>query len=259
MKKEKVIGLLYLFIKNKRCVGFVFSVALLFCHAVTAETVISAPLPAHTNKTIVLDPGHGGHDSGVQGTGGMLEKNITLSLCRYLMEELTDTYGHRVILTRTNDVDPDIFQRTSVANHHHGDLFISVHLSGSFFRQEKGITISYTDSTANTTSSQKDLPKSYGITPQSDWEHTQEKHIQESRIFAETIKHKWQETAPGTAIQIMSAPLALLEGADMPAILIEVGYLTNPVEEKDLGSPDTLKNHSKLISSGIHAFLKKSD
>ena len=103
------------------------------------------------------------------------------------------------------------------------------------------------------------MSKSYGSAPQSDWPHTQQKYIQESRIFAETIKDTWNETAPDTTIQVVSAPLALFEGADMPAILIEIGYLTNPIEEKVLGNPDTLKNYSKWISSGINTFLKKND
>ena len=121
---------------------FLLFIALLFCHTARAEAVISAALSVHKNKTIILDPGHGGHDCGVKGTGGMLEKDITLSLCRYLVKELTDTYGHTVILTRSNDINPDIFQRTATANHHHGDLFISIHASGSFYHQANGIDIS---------------------------------------------------------------------------------------------------------------------
>ncbi|MBT8358976.1 MAG: N-acetylmuramoyl-L-alanine amidase, partial [Deltaproteobacteria bacterium] len=92
-------------------------------------------------KTVVLNPGHGGHDHGVKGPAGTLEKNVTLGLAQLIRDQLKKKY--KIILTRSDDYWVDIPGRTAVANHKKADLFISIHAGGSFLHQAKGINIFY--------------------------------------------------------------------------------------------------------------------
>ncbi|MBU0992468.1 MAG: N-acetylmuramoyl-L-alanine amidase [Proteobacteria bacterium] len=217
------------------------------------------PEAQYKMHTIVLDPGHGGYDTGAKGSGGLFEKDVSLALCQLIAEILQDRY--KVILTRLNDVNLDIYQRTSVANHQKADLFISIHTNGSFYHQEKGIVVSYYaeppcyDIIFNANS------KSYANEPQIPWKHYQKTHIPESKLFAESIANCLQPAmpVPDTHIKIKTAPLSVLEGADMPSIFIEIGFLTNPVEEQSLGDLTSLKNYAQLIGVGIDNYLKKNN
>jgi N-acetylmuramoyl-L-alanine amidase len=89
--------------------------------------------------TIVLDPGHGGHDQGARGSDGTLEKAVTLSLARRVAAGLNQNY--RAVLTRTDDYGLDIPGRTAIANHEKAKIFISLHSGGSFLHQATQMSV----------------------------------------------------------------------------------------------------------------------
>lgn len=208
-------------------------------------------------KIIVLDPGHGGYDLGATGPDGTFEKNATMAFARVLADELKKTY--EVVLTRTDDYWVDLFTRTAMANHMNADMFISIHTGGSFLHQASGISLYYYEkASAPAFGSEADSMETFKQTPhQSPWSDIQNKHQQASITLAELILKRINET-PQFKADIQGAPLMVLEGADMPAVLVEIGYITNPVDEKSLSDISALTDIADRIKSGIDDFFEKA-
>jgi N-acetylmuramoyl-L-alanine amidase len=208
-------------------------------------------------KIIVLDPGHGGYDNGAKGPDGTLEKTATLEFARVLAQELNKTYD--VVLTRTDDYYVDLLNRTAMANHLNADMFISIHTGGSFLHQAGGISLYYYEK-ASTPAFRPDTDSMETLkhtTSQAPWSDIQNKHQEASKTLAELILKRINET-PQFKAGIQGAPLMVLEGADMPAVLIEIGYITNPVDEKSLNDISALTDIADRIKSGIDDFFQKS-
>ncbi len=207
-------------------------------------------------KTIVLDSGHGGSDQGAKGPDGTFEKTVTLTLAQILVEELAAKYT--VFLTRTDDYWLDPFARTSKANHLKADLFISLHTGGSFLHQASGISLFYYKKTSGpmlTATSETSI--SNGNSTQTPWSDIQSRHQKNSQLLADLIQHHIKEQIKSVKSEIQGAPIIVLEGADMPAILLEIGYITNPTEEKSFGDINVLTNISKGIINAIDDFFRK--
>jgi N-acetylmuramoyl-L-alanine amidase len=213
--------------------------------AVAAKQIITNK----SQKTIVVDPGHGGHDIGAKGLGNTMEKDVALRLALMLSEELGHKY--KTALTRTDDYHIDLDGRTAVANHLKADVFISIHTGGSFLHDADGIVIFYFKEV-------KERPISrnlYSSGADNVWHNLQIRHIKASGLLAELIKKSIYEHKLYPKVIVKNRPLLILEGADTPAVLIETGYLTNPSEEKKINNPDYLQGLVKCISMGIERFL----
>ena len=203
-------------------------------------------------KTVVLDPGHGGHDRGARGPEGTYEKTVALTLARMIVSELGDKY--RVFLIRTDDYQLDIPARTALANHQKADLFISIHTGGSFLHQAGGMTVYYYNEILHEAADKAKLKNSCDLIP---WNDLQKRHKPASKVLAKLMKHHLNEKIKYIETGIEGMPLIVLSGADMPAILIEIGYLTNPLEEKKMLDIKVLADLTKAISNGIDDFLLK--
>lgn len=207
-------------------------------------------------KTVVLDPGHGGHDTGAQGTDGTREKVVTLVLARLLAGELEGAY--RVVLSRTDDYFIDIPDRTAIANHEKAELFVSLHTGGSFTHTINGVNILYFDalSIPDLVPGSDSIVSKNSLKGEGVWRRVQLKHIKNSQMAAESFqRHLGREDS--TEIRIMGAPLLVLEGADMPAILVEIGYLTHPLEERKLSNMDALTDLAKKMAMGVLTFFEQ--
>ncbi len=209
------------------------------------------------NKIIVLDPGHGGYDKGAQGPDGTFEKTVTMAFARILAEELKKTY--EVVLTRTDDYWVDLLTRTAMANHLNADVFISIHTGGSFLHQASGISLYYYEkASASALTPEDDSVESLKKSDlQASWTDIQNKHQKASKTLAEILLNRINET-PQFKADIQGAPLMVLEGADMPAVLIEIGYITNPIDEKSLNDISALTDIADRIKSGIDDFFEKT-
>ena len=211
-------------------------------------------------KTIVIDPGHGGYDKGAEGPDGTFEKNVTMEFARVLALELEKTY--KVILTRTDDYWVDILGRTAMANHAKADMFISIHTGGSFLHQAGGISLYYYEksSTPALMLETESMEESKSSNLKELWSNIQDRHQRNSKVLTERIlnslKEKVGENVEHSA-EIQGVPLMVLEGADMPAILIEIGYITNPKEEKSLNDIIELTFLAQKIKKGIDDFFEK--
>ncbi|MGD2270098.1 MAG: N-acetylmuramoyl-L-alanine amidase [Desulfobacterales bacterium] len=237
-----------------RCIFVVFAI---FVTLISFEAEAQTSYFKKIKKTVVLDPGHGGHDSGARGPDGNLEKDMVLKLANALADEIKNEY--EVVLTRTGDYGLDIQGRTSMANHLEADLFISIHNGGSFRHKAGGITIFYFRPLPNQDSaSDIESAKPFGDSEDPiTWDHIQGKHINSSITLAKSIQSRIKQKVTFSRCNVQAAPLLVLRSADMPAVLVEAGYLTNPAEEKALSDPDVRSQLAESIGRGIHDFLSK--
>ena len=207
---------------------------------------------------IVLDPGHGGRDIGARGADGTLEKAVAMELAQLIAAQLQRDY--KVTLTRTDDYHVDLDNRTALANHLNADLFVSLHTGGSFVYGTAGPIVYYYQN-ASKFSSTRENPTLGGENKSTPipWDRLQDKYREKSRILAGMIRSRLSTVNSIENSRVQGAPLAVLQGAQMPAILIEVGYLTNPAEEKILRNSRFLMNIAAEISKGIEDFLSDTD
>jgi len=215
------------------------------------------PLFDAYRRIIVLDPGHGGRESGTRGADGTTEKAVALKLAQLIAAELQRDY--KVTLTRTDDYHVGLDHRTALANHLKADLFVSLHTGGSFVYSSAGPIIYYYQNASKLASNREAnsaLPDEGENIP-IPWDRVQNSYTEKSRILAKMISSRLNTLNSIKNIRIQGAPLAVLQGAHMPAILIEAGYLTNPAEEKNLRNHRFLTDVAAEISRGIENFLTR--
>ena len=217
------------------------------------------PLFDAYKRMIVLDPGHGGRDIGARGADGTLEKAVAIELAQLIAAQLQRDY--KVTLTRTDDYHVDLDNRTALANHLKADLFVSLHTGGSFVYGTAGPIVYYYQSASKLSSTRGENPTLRGESNGMPipWDRLQDKYREKSRILAGMIRSRLSTMNSIGNSRVQGAPLAVLQGARMPAILIEVGYLTNPAEEKNLRNNRFLMNVAAEISKGIEDFLSNTD
>lgn len=197
---------------------------------------------------VVLDPGHGGHDTGAAGVDGTLEKDINLAVARMVRDCLAGTC--RVALTRTGDYRLDSADRTATANQLDADLFVSIHTGGDFSHISEGIIISYlVDAQAGT---EKRLPDQRTCV---DWDSAHAPYLGESREMAALLQDATSNILRRHSI-VQAARVLVLEGAQMPAVLVETGYVTNPASEQQLQDNRHLAAIADCICTAIDRYLK---
>jgi len=236
-------------------VRLVLLFVLIFFSALSADAADRTRIMRKKGPVIVIDPGHGGRDSGARGSENTLEKEVTLTLARLIAGCLEKDFN--VILTRTGDYWLDSPGRTAAANHNKAALFLSIHASGSYLRKTDGATLFYhkgMTGSVQVSRSADSLSLSDGNGPIA-WDDIQKIHLPASRLMAETIQSRLMDQEKFSKSSLKSAPLAVLAGANMPAVLLEIGYLTNPAQEKNLSDDDYLSELAIEICKGIDDFL----
>ena len=230
---------------------------ILVLFGVTADGISKKPFSRKHQRIVVIDPGHGGNEHGARSADDVLEKAVALNLARLIADKLKEDC--RVLLTRTDDYGLDIPNRTAVANHLNADLFISLHTGGSFLQNVGGTAIFYFENYSQPPG--KDEMSSIGSLTSNDsplqWNQIQAKYVTSSKKLAEVMQAQIFTITQDPDSKIQGAPLLVLKGADMPAILIEFGYLTNPNERNALIDNDFLALFAKAISKGIKTFFSK--
>jgi N-acetylmuramoyl-L-alanine amidase len=201
--------------------------------------------PVSGFRTIAIDPGHGGDDEGVKSADGAKEKDLTLAIARRVKGVIEARLGLRVLLTRDDDRSVPVDERTSVANNNKADLFVSLHANGSMRRETSGASIyvaAFDRDAAQASAGGGERVPTFGggsreieLVP---WNLAQTRHLDQSSAFADLLRDAFHDHVPLTAKPVDRAPLRVLESANMPAVLVEVGYLTNPEQAKQLaGDP----------------------
>jgi len=219
---------------------------------------------------IVVDPGHGGEEAGAKGPSGLLEKEVTLDVARRVKAGLKRRLGVEVILTRESDRDLALDDRTALANHHRADLFLSIHANASQSAQIGGAEtyfLSYqaTDDEARTLAALEN--NSVGLekpTGNNDlelilWDLAQSQYLEESSELALTIQDNLNELLGIRSRGIKQAPFRVLMGATMPAVLGEVGFITNQEEERQLSQSEYRDRIADALIDSVATFKQRME
>lgn len=229
-----------------------------------AEVVVSKR-PAPRKFRIVVDAGHGGKDLGAVGRYGVLEKHLCLGISRMVRDQLRREFAARkipveIIMSRDRDVYLTLRDRVHLANNVGADLFLSIHGNSSEHASVKGFEVYFLASEASDGRAralarvENSEIASTPIKPDvlsilSDVKANQ--HISESSRFAEVVFRAMSRSLHANGRGVRQAPFTVLDGTAMPALLIEVGYLTHWQEALWLGRGPYLKRLSNAISSGV--------
>ena len=202
--------------------------------------------PSSGLRTIVLDAGHGGDEHGARGPQGTMEKDVTLSVARRLKAAIEARLGTRVILTRDGDQTIGLDERAAVANNNKADVFVSLHANASVRASVTGAEVfylsldDYGDQAQRAAQGESEaLPVLGGGTRDIEvilWEMAQARHIEQSASLAQLMERELRERVPMSPRAIQQAPFRVLVGANMPAVLVEMGFISNPEQEKQLAS-----------------------
>ncbi len=221
-------------------------------------------------KVIVIDPGHGGLESGAKGKFGTLEKDITLALSLKLKALIERNLAYHVELTRDKDVDVSLADRAAMANNQKAELFISLHANSSLRRNAQGsetffLSLSATDEEARrlayleNTSAQLEKPieeKDQDQIMMILWDMAQSAYLKQSQRFAEIIQEELNALL-GTANRgIKQARFKVLEGVACPAVLVEVAFISNPEEERELVKDEFQSSVVQAIYRGLVTYIK---
>jgi N-acetylmuramoyl-L-alanine amidase len=193
-------------------------------------------------RTIVLDPGHGGEDAGTRGRNGTIEKDLVLALARRLKTGIESRFGFRVLLTRDGDENVPVDRRTSLANNNKADLFISLHANASVRPEARGAQVmslaleDYRRRSDAVGTSAAPVPLVGGGSRMIDampWDLAQLPFAESSAAMAGiAARHLGERGVPLFARPVATLPLRSLVGANMPAILVEAGFLSNAEDER---------------------------
>jgi N-acetylmuramoyl-L-alanine amidase len=195
---------------------------------------------------VIIDPGHGGADTGVVGAGGAEEKQLTLDVARRLRGLLEARLGLRVVLTRDDDRALGLDERAAVANNSKGDLFLSLHANGAPTTSMSGAEVLHlrvdpADATIGFVQGPS-LPVLGGNTRRIDivrWDQAQARHLDSSTMLAGILDEELRrEDIMMSPRGVQRAPMRVLTAANMPAALIEMAYLTNPEQARRTSRDD---------------------
>ncbi len=205
-------------------------------------------------EVVVIDPGHGGIDSGLEASGGAVEKNLTLALAR-LVEQQLQARGIKARITRNRDVYLTPDQRSSVANFYSTRAFVSLHIGGSPSSETQGPVVYVDNSYENQAESPADDTGNPDDALMIPWDQGQKPWLGKSRELAGSLQGYLNRLflSENRSLEI---PISLLEPINAPAVLIETGFLTNEVDREFLVTAGYQEEMAKLIAEGIAAFLR---
>ena len=215
---------------------------------------------------IVIDPGHGGHDTGTIGPDGLEEKDLDLDVGRRLGKLLETRLGAEVVYTRKDDTFIPLETRTAIANQARADLFVSIHANSSHDSAARGVETYY----LNFTSSPEALEvaaRENAVSEQSIYELQDlvkkialKEKIEESREFAWDVQQSLHSglAAKSPAIRdrgVKKAPFIVLIGANMPSILAEISFVSNPTDERRLATSEYRQRIAESLYRGIAKYV----
>ena len=217
---------------------------------------------------IVIDAGHGGHDSGTLGVDGIEEKDVVLDVALRLGKLLSDRLGAEVIYTRSDDTFVPLETRTAIANKAQADLFLSIHANSSPDESARGVETYYlnftSDPTALDVAARENAVSDQSIHQLSDLvkKIALKDKIAESREFAADVEGSlYAGLAKGNAglkdRGVKKAPFVVLIGANMPSILAEISFVTNPKDAEQLAQPGVSGASSREPVQGHRAIRRR--
>ena len=226
------------------------------------------PLPDFSSgpavRMVAIDPGHGGADSGSRGPNGVLEKDVTLGVAQRLRSVIEDRLGLRVVLTRERDATVDLDARAAIANSNKADLFISLHANASARPAAAGAEVFYLGIDEYGAEAQElaerdvqPIPVVGGGSRRIDpvlWETAQILYVERSARLAGVVEAELRRRVAMSPRPVQPAPFRVLVGANMPAVLVELGSLASPEHERRLASERFRDAVADALLAGIRRF-----
>lgn len=224
--------------------------------------------------TIVIDAGHGGKDSGALGIHGVKEKKVILAIAKQLAREINHDPHLKVILTRRGDYFVPLRQRLKIARNYKADLFIAVHADAYFNIHANGVSVfalsthGATTEAARWLAERENYSELSGISLNALADNSQmlrevlidlaqTESINDSLQLGKCILRSLAHVAPIHVSQVEQAPFVVLKSPDIPSILIETGFLSNPVEEEKLNNYFYRQQIAHAIYLGIKQYIQQ--
>ena len=250
--------------------GAVLAAALLAAFAVCPVFGQAPAEQGQRIQTMVIDPGHGGMETGAKGKFGNLEKDITLAISLKLKALVERNMGFEVVLTRDKDVDVSVENRSAIANNRKAGLFISIHANGAVQKKAAGsetffLSLNATDEETRRLAYLENNSSALQsrIDPSSDddlmmilWDMAQTAYIKQSSQLAELVQEELDALLGTKNRGIKQAPFKILAGVACPAILVEAAFISNPEEEQKLASEDFQVKVAEAIYRGLARYLR---
>jgi N-acetylmuramoyl-L-alanine amidase len=240
----------------------------------------AAPGPTHDGQStltralglkigrIVIDAGHGGHDTGTIGPTGLMEKDLCLDVALRLGKIIQQRLpGADIVYTRSDDTFIPLEERTNIANQAKADLFISIHANSSQDHAARGVETYYLNlkgsAEAMEVAARENAASEQGVHDLEDLvkKIARNEKIDESKELAEDIQDslakRMQKTSKTVKDRgVRKAPFVVLIGADMPSILTEISFLSNPADEKLLKQPEYRQRVAEGLYQGVASYLQ---
>jgi len=225
--------------------------------------VLPNPGPSSGLRTVVIDPGHGGEELGTQGVNGTLEKEITLSVARRLRTLIESRLGLKVFLTREDDRTISLDDRSAFANNHRADVFLSIHANSAVRPAMKGAEVYYLTVERADAEARKKADENATVLPSLGggnraidlilWETAQARYLEQSSTLAGFVEQALRSKVEMSPRAVQQLPLRVLVGANMPAALVEIGYLSNVDQE---GQLTTASYQDQVAQALLDALIK---
>lgn len=233
------------------------------------EKPVSIKKPNGHRLVVVIDPGHGGHDSGAKGQKGYQEKNVVLAISRVLQQTLR-AHGYEAVLTRNGDYFIPLRQRLAIARRYKPDLFLAVHADAAFNNEAVGASVFALSERGATSEGARWLAVKEneselmaGVYVEKDpllrsvlLDLSQTHTISVSLEMGQCILQQLSQISRLHYKRVEQAAFVVLKSPDIPSLLVETGYITNAKQELQLNNPDYQRQLAENIVRGINEYFR---
>jgi N-acetylmuramoyl-L-alanine amidase len=233
---------------------------------------LHAPVDSGRDIIIAVDPGHGGQDPGAIGRGGTQEKNVTLAIARALARQIDEQHGMRAILTRNSDIFIPLRDRMLIARRAKADLFVSVHADCVTDRQIAGASVYILSERGASSEAARWLAERENDADLKGGVHLEDKSstlasvllnlsqsatISESMSAAQQVLVSLDRSVPVRKAQVQQAAFVVLKSPDIPSMLVETDYISDPAEERKLRSSVQQVRIADAVFHGIRGYFRQ--
>ncbi len=217
-------------------------------------------------ELVIIDPGHGGRDPGAIGAMGTREKDVVLAIARMLASEIKRELNIRAELTRTGDYFVPLAQRTEIANNKGADIFISLHANSSLNPNARGLEVYFLSEDASDSEAAAVAARENSVvameerSPEMDrlttilWSLTLNQFMNESSELASVVTRNVLRGTPLSNLGVKQAGFYVMKGARMPAVLVELGFLSNREDERLLNCGDFQLSAARAITAAVKEY-----
>jgi N-acetylmuramoyl-L-alanine amidase len=233
----------------------------------------AAMLNGQRQVVVAIDAGHGGKDQGAHGPSGTLEKNVTLAVARDLAAQINRQPGMKAVLTRDNDFYIPLKQRYQIAREHNADLFVSIHADAFTSDDARGSSVwvlsprGKTSEAARWLADRENRADLIGGTTLDDKDDSLAKVLldlqqgwamQASDVVAGNVLKALAQLGPTHRGYVERANFVVLRSPDVPSILVETAFISNPAEERRLRDPAHQKKLAEAVMGGVRNYFEST-